>query len=485
MAESLKEKTAKGLLWGGLNSGIQQLLGVLFGIVLGRLLMPGDYGMIAMISIFSLIANELQNSGFKVALANLRQPTANDYNSVFWTNILIGAVLYALLFAVAPLIAAFYHEPRLMALARYAFLGFVFASFGTAQSAYLFKNLKAKQQAKAAMTAVLLSSTVGVVMAWKGFSYWALATQTNLYILTCTLLYWHYSDWRPSFAIDFGPAKRMFRFSCKLLASSIVTDINNSMLNILLGRFYTARDAGNYNQAYQWNYKASYLIQGMMAQVAQPVMVDVQDERQRQLRILRKMVRFASFVSFPLLFGFALVSKEFIVLAIGQKWLESARLLQILCLGGAFAPLSVVLYNVLLSKGKSTTYMWSNITLCAVQLTLMLVLYPHGIRPMVIAFTTVSVAWFLVWWACIRPLTGYRLLLLLKDVLPFALTAATVMTATWLLTSQLHSLWLLLIARVVIAALLYVGIMKIARVKILDECIGFLKKQHHNGNHHD
>lgn len=477
MADNLKEKTAKGLLWGGLNSGFGQLLGLLFGIVLGRLLSPEDYGMMAMIAIFSLVANELQNSGFKVALANLREPCPEDYNSVFWTNILIGAVLYVVLFALAPLFAAYYHEPRLTPLARYAFLGFVFASFGTAQSAYLFKNLRAKQQAKAAMTAVLLSSTVGVVMAYMGYSYWSLATQTNLYILTCTLLYWHYSDWRPTLKIDLGPARRMFRFSCKLLLSSVVTDVNSNLLNILLGRFYTVRDAGNYNQAYQWNYKASYLIQGMMAQVAQPVLVDVQDERERQLRVLRKMVRFAAFVAFPLLLGFSLVAREFIVLAIGEKWLESARLLQVLCVGGAFAPLSVVLFNVLLSKGKSTTYMWSNIVLCVVQVGVMTLLRPYGIRPMVVAFTAVGIVWFFVWWACVRRLVGYRLAMLLADVLPFGLVAAGVMALTGWATAGIGSLWLLLAARVAMAALLYVAVMKMARVEILDECLKFLMKK--------
>ena len=477
MADNLKEKTAKGLLWGGLNSGFGQLLGLLFGIVLGRLLSPEDYGMMAMIAIFSLVANELQNSGFKVALANLREPRPEDYNSVFWTNILIGVVLYVVLFALAPLIAAYYHEPRLTPLARYAFLGFVFASFGTAQSAYLFKNLRAKQQAKAAMTAVLLSSTVGVVMAYMGYSYWSLATQTNLYILTCTLLYWHYSDWRPTLKIDLGPARRMFRFSCKLLLSSVVTDVNSNLLNILLGRFYTVRDAGNYNQAYQWNYKASYLIQGMMAQVAQPVLVDVQDERERQLRVLRKMVRFAAFVAFPLLLGFSLVAREFIVLAIGEKWLESARLLQVLCVGGAFAPLSVVLFNVLLSKGKSTTYMWSNIVLCVVQVGVMTLLRPYGIRPMVVAFTAVGIVWFFVWWACVRRLVGYRLAMLLADVLPFGLVAAGVMALTGWATSGIGSLWLLLAVRVAMAALLYVAVMKVARVEILDECLKFLMKK--------
>lgn len=475
MSETLKHKTAKGLLWGGVNSGMQQLLGLVFGIALGRLLNPGDYGLVAMIAVFSLVANELQNSGFKVALANLREPRAEDYNSVFWTNVLIGAAVYVVLFACAPLIATYYHEPRLTALARYAFLGFVFASWGTAQSAYLFKNLRARQQAKAALTATVVAGAVGVAMAAMGYGYWSLATQTNVYILVCTLLYWHYSDWRPRLCVDFGPARRMFRFSCKLLVSSVVMDVNNNLLNILLGRFYTARDAGNYNQAWQWNYKASYLVQGMMAQVAQPVLVDVQDERERQLRVLRKMMRFAAFVAFPLLLGFALVAKEFIVLAIGAKWLESARLLQVLCVGGAFAPLSVVLYNLLLSKGRSNAYMWANIALCVCQLVLMTLLRPYGIRTMVVVFTAVGIVWFFVWWACVRRLIGYRIGMLLSDVLPFALAATAVMLFTGWATATVSPLWLLLVVRVALAAVLYVGIMWIARVQILKECLKFLK----------
>ncbi|MBR2881327.1 MAG: oligosaccharide flippase family protein, partial [Prevotella sp.] len=207
---SLKDKTAKGLFWGGLSNGVQQLLGLLFGIILGRLLSPTDYGMIAMIAVFSLIANELQNSGFRAALVNIKEPTHKDYNSVFWFNILMGGTLYAILFFCAPLIADYYNTPELTPLSRYAFLGFVFSSFCTAQTAFLHKNLKAKQMAKAGMTAVMVSSCVGVIMAWKGCSYWSLATQTNLYILINTLLMWHYSSWRPSFDFDFGPVRRMF-----------------------------------------------------------------------------------------------------------------------------------------------------------------------------------------------------------------------------------------------------------------------------------
>ena len=131
--ESLKEKTAKGLFWGGMNNGVQQLLGLVFGIILGRLLSPSDYGLIAMITIFSLIATALQNSGFSTALVNEKEPKDSDYNSVFWFNILMGGSIYLILFFSAPLIADYYHEPRLVALCRYAFIGLLFSCSGVAQ----------------------------------------------------------------------------------------------------------------------------------------------------------------------------------------------------------------------------------------------------------------------------------------------------------------------------------------------------------------
>ena len=166
--ETLKERTAKGLFWGGLNSLTQQVIGIIFAIILGRLLDNADFGMMAMIGVFSLIATTLQNSGFPTALANMKEPRDEDYNSVFWFNIIVGFSAYLVLFFCAPLIAAYYNEPRLIPLCRYAFLSILIASFGTAQNAYLFKNLKARQQAKASMTAVVVSSVTGAVCAFAG-----------------------------------------------------------------------------------------------------------------------------------------------------------------------------------------------------------------------------------------------------------------------------------------------------------------------------
>lgn len=472
--ENLKEKTAQGLLWGGMSNAFQQLIGLVFGIILGWLLEREDFGMIAMITIFSLIANELQSSGFKTGLINMKSPRHEDYNSVFWFNIVASCTIYVLLFMAAPLIAAYYHQPALTWLCRYVFLGFVFSSFGLAQSAYLTKNLQIKQIAQCGMTAVVLSSLTGAVMAWLGCGYWSLATQSLVYILTNTLLLWHFSPWRPTFHFDLEPVKRLFPFSVRILITAILSHVNVNVMNIMLGRHYTPQETGDYNQAYQWNSKLFLLVQNMLRQVDQPILVGMADERERQLHILRKMMRFTAFISFPLLFGLGLVSNEFIVLTIGQKWATSASLLPLLCISGAFMPICTLLSDMIITRGRSDIYMWVTLLLGVCEIALMWKLWPYGIRTMVAAFVAVNILWVGVWFFFVNRLTGYRLLSFLKDIVPFALAALCVMTLTSVATNSISSLWLLLLSRVVMAATLYYVVMRVARVQILAECQQFV-----------
>ena len=475
MAESLKEKTAKGLFWGAMNNGAMQVIGLVFGIMLGRLLSKADFGMMAMINIFPLIAIALQSSGFASAIGNLKQPTANDYNSVFWFNIIVGSSLYVILFFCAPFIADFYHDERLVSLCRLAFVNILFSSLGTAQAAFLFKNMMVKQQAKASITAVLVSSTVGALMAWQGFAYWSLATQGVVYVGLNTLLVWHYSSWRPSLKIDFGPVKRMFPFSFKIAATTIATKINDNVMNILLGRFYTNAITGSYNQAYQWNSKCYLLLQGMLNPVIQPVLVDLSGDRERQLKAFRKMVRFIAFLSFPLLFGLSLVSDEFIVITLTEKWRSSAELLRVLCIGGSVMPLYTLFSNVVISKGKSGIYFGCTVSLSVIQIILMLLLYPYGIHVMVYAYVALTVVWMFIWYGLACRFIAYKPWDFIRDLFPFLLAALAVMSVTYLATKPIGNLYLLLLARVLMAAALYYLVMRAARVKILDECIGFLK----------
>lgn len=476
MAETLKEQTAKGLLWGGISNGVQQLLNLFFGIFLARLLTPADYGMVGMLTIFSLIAGTIQESGFTAALANKKNIKHEDYNAVFWFSSLTGLFLYTLLFCGAPLIARFFHTPELITLARYSFLGFLISSTGVAHSAWLFRSLRVKQRAMASVFGLLLSGTVGITLAWAGFAYWGIATQSLVYVATTTGCYWYFSAWRPSLHIDFSPLKEMITFSSKLLVTNLFIHLNNNLFSILLGRYYSEREVGFYNQANKWNYMGYSVVNGMVSGVAQPVLAQVSDDRKRQLRVFRRMMRFTCFIAFPAMLGLSLIAPELITITITDKWAESARILQILCVSGAFIPVINLCSYLLISKGKSDIYMWNTIILAVIQLGVATVLYPYGIRWMIICYAAINILWLPVWHHFVRREIGYRFLHLLKDVLPYLFIAAGVMAISYWCTAECTHIYVRFACKIFLAASLYLLVMWIGGSVTFKESIQYLRK---------
>ncbi|MBQ2535533.1 MAG: oligosaccharide flippase family protein, partial [Bacteroidaceae bacterium] len=202
MPTDLKTKTAQGFFWGALNNGAMQVLNAVFGIVLARKLDQADYGLIGMLTIFTLIANSLQDSGFVTALTNKRNATHHDYNAVFWFNISVSLFLYLLFFCCAPLIADFFHEPILTPLSRYFFISFFIASFSIVPRAILFRQMKQRELAIMAIVSLLVSGTVGIVMAYNGMAFWGLATQTITFNLMVSIISWIFSGWKPRYPLS-------------------------------------------------------------------------------------------------------------------------------------------------------------------------------------------------------------------------------------------------------------------------------------------
>ena len=476
--QSLKDKTAKGLFWGGLSNGIQQLLNLFFGIFLARLLTPADYGMVGMLTIFSLIATTLQESGFTAALANKKGIKHEDYNAVFWFSISTSLCIYTLLFFCAPLIARFFNQPELTSLARYSFISFVISSTGVAQNAYMFRNLMVKQKAQSVIIGLLVSGTIGVTLAYHGYSYWGIATQSLTYVTTVMICYWFFSPWRPTFHFNLKPLRGMISFSSKMLATNIFNHLNNNIFSIILGKFYSEKEVGFFNQANKWNYMGHSLVSGMINGVAHPVLAQVADDKERQLRVFRKMMRFTAFVSFPAMFGLSFIAPELITIAITDKWMESAQILQLLCISGAFIPITSLCSNLIISKGKSNIYMWNTIALGLLQLLVMCTIYPHGIQTMIITYISINIAWLLVWhyfaWCEIR----YRFIHLMMDIIPFLLIAGGVMVVTYFLTLKISNIHLLFISKIIIATLLYILIMWMSGAKTFKESIQYLNNKH-------
>lgn len=473
----LKSKTAKGLLWGGIGNGAMQLLNLFFGIFLSRLLSPADYGTVGALTIFSATAGIFAESGFTLAIVNKKTISDDDYNAVFWFNLVAGLAFYLLLFALAPAIAAFYRMPEMIPLARFLFLGFFFGSTAAAPTAYFFRNLKVKERSQIQIIAIFVSGTVGVICAACGWGYWGIAMQTVLYSGVNALCIWIRSPWHPTLSFKMPALLSMLPFSSKQLFTSLFTHINNNFFSVLLGRFYGMRETGYYTQGSKWTTMGYSTIFGMINSVGQPVFRETIDDPERLQRVFYKMLRFTAFVSFPAMFGLGIIAEELIVLTITAKWLPCVPVMQILCVWGAFMPIATLYSNLFNSLGRPNIYMWNTIALGLLQLVSVLISYRWGLQAMLVVYTSINVLWLFVWHHFGNQYAGLRLWKVLTDIAPYLLISLLVMALTTWMTRPISSPLLSLIAKIVIAASLYTLLMWRLNSVVFRETIQYLFKR--------
>ena len=475
--DNLKERTAKGIAWGAINNGATQVLNLIFGIILARKLSEADYGIVALITIFTTLAGCIQAAGFSQALANLKPPTQRDYNAVAWFNIFAGFSLYIILFLCVPLIAWFFDQPALTDVSRVAFLTIPISAIGIVPNAKLWIELRNREQAIASIIALIISGCCGVWLAWNRYGYWSLAWQQVVYIVVATIIKYYFTRWRPTLPVDFNPIRQMFGFSSKLLLTNILTVISQQVQTFIFGKMLHINTVGQFSQANKWNTMGHSFISNTMAQVAQPVLSNADNEEGRQQRVFRKMLRFTSLVCFPLMFGLALVAHEFIIVTIGAKWEPSVILLQILCIGGAFIPLQTLYQNLIISRKRSDIYLRLVALQIVLQIILTLSFAKLGIVAMVAAFSALNLLFTACWHFALQRILPLSMFDVLKDTIPFTLIAAVVMVATHYATLSITNLWLLLLIRIMMAAALYLVAMRLLNVAILKECLQFIRKK--------
>jgi O-antigen/teichoic acid export membrane protein len=269
----------------------------------------------------------------------------------------------------------------------------------------------------------------------------------------------------------------MFGFSSKLLLTNIVNSLSSNAFGLLLGKYYGDYQAGIYGAARKWTDMSSNTINGMLTGVAQPVLSRVVDEDERYRRTFRKMLRFVSFVSFPCLLGMGLIAREFLLLVVGEKWIESATLLSMLSLYGAIFPLLTLYSQLAISRGRSNINMWSTLCLSMLILVGLVALHRYGLYVMVVYFISVNVLWLFVWQCIAWHLIRLSFWDALRDVVPFFVIALGVMAFTWWATRSIDSLWLLLLCRVVLAAFLYIIIMYASGARIMRESMVYILRR--------
>lgn len=472
---SLKEKTAKGLFWGGISNFVQQVIGMAFGIAIARILSPDDYGLVAMLAIFTAIANTVMDSGFTTALINKKTIEHRDYNAVFWFNVFAAVGMYIILFFAAPLIAHFYKQPILTNLSRVLFLSFIIAAVGIAHNAYLLKKIMAKQRGIIDMAAVFCAGIVGLILALNGFAFWGLVVQQLTQISAAVLLRWYYSPWRPTLEFDFTPLKEMFGFGVKIFITNILAQITGNLFPVVLGRHYGRTITGYYSQGSRWAVLGSSVVIGTFNNVAQPVLVEAKDNGERQLKVFRKMLRFGAFLTFPSLLGLAFVSKEFIWITLGEKWVDSIFFMQLFCLWGINGYLLSLYSFLLLSHDKSDIYLALTVLLFCLQLLCLLFCYRYDIRQLLVFYVGIYCVSTWIWHYFANRLIGIRIRNVVRDLFPYVGATLVAMGMAWLISRGMSNVYLAFATKIIVVAVIYVALLRMTGSILLKETIFFLR----------
>lgn len=471
---NLKTKTASGLFWGAMNNGLQQLVGAVVGLVLLSRLTPGDYGITAMLAIFTAIAATLQEGGFKAALINRGEIRAEDHNAVFWFSTALSCAIYLVLFACAGAIARFYNQPELVRVSRVLFLSFVFVSVSISSDALLLRKMMIRQRAAMDIAGAVVAGIVAILMAVRGCGYWALVAHSVVQSAVTSLLKLVFSPWKPSLKINLRPVWEMFPFGFKLVISSFVTQVHTNIFSVILGRAYTKAEVGFYSQGSKWASMANQVFCGMLTSVEQPVLSSASEEPQRRTAILRKLTRFMAYVACPSMLALALVAPEFINI-INPEFSQSVPILRIYCLY-YLATLAHTMFNqAAMSYGRSGRYLVFTLCNAALQIAAALFTYRYGLIAMAASLTAVNYIAVSIWYCLLHKAIGANYGQLMADILPFFLLAALCTAAAHFALLRLHGDLLRLVLQLAVTGGLYIALT--CRTQTFRDVLTYIKKR--------
>ena len=388
--DSLKQKTTKGLFWSSVERFSNQGMSFFFSVILARLLSPSDYGIIAMVTIFFAVAQSFVDSGFSNALVRKTDRREEDLSTCFYFNIGVGIVAYIVLFLIAPLVASFYNQPILSPIIRITGLGVVLNSLCVVQQALFTIKIDFKSQAKVTLSATIISGIVGVILAYQGYGVWALVWQGVVMTSARMALLWLMSKWRPTTGFSKSSFNYLFGYGSKLLASGLLDTIYNNIYPIVIGKFYTPAQLGNYSRALSFAQLPSSNITSILQRVTFPVLSTIQDDIPRLQANYRRLLKLSAFIIFPLMTGLAAVAFPLIRVVLTPKWEGCSLYLQIICFALMWYPIHAINLNLLQVKGRSDLFLRLEIIKKIVGVCIMCITIPLGITAMCIGMVVSS-----------------------------------------------------------------------------------------------
>ena len=416
MADALRDKSLTAFVWVMADKLGGSTANFLVTLVLARLLMPADFGLVAMVMVFFEISSSFIQSGFGFALVREKTISEADKSTAFIFNLATALFLYVALFVSAPAIAAFFGQDALTAIVRVMGLNLIVGSFSIVQHAVLTQKIDFKTLTKVRLAAVLVSGLCAIAMAFNGFGVWSLVARIGVMELMNTLFLWVLNPWKPSLQFNGQSFRKLFGFGSKILAEALIDKTFRHMLQILIGKFYTAATLGFFTQANTFcNMAAGNFLQTIQ-KVTYPVLAKLQEDLYKLKEGYRKIISMSSFVIIPVMTLMGILAEPLLVTLVGENWQASAPFLQLLCIGGAVWHLNSINLDVLLVLGRVDLSLRLEIIKKAITAVAVIIGMQFGIYGLVTGqVAAVYMAVFINTWYTER-LLGYALAEQIKDV---------------------------------------------------------------------
>lgn len=379
MPESLKKKTVKGVAWTSLDQVATLGFSFVIGVILARLLSPSDYGLLAMIAIFNAIAFAFINSGFGNALIRKPDLTEDDNSTAFYFNVVAGVVMTGVIWLIAPLAATFYDKPILTQLLRVEGFLLIISSLTIVQNTQLSRALNFKAKMIINITSQVIAGVVAIYAAYHGFGVWSLVIQHFANSIIRLILLWIISPWRPRGKWNKASFRYLWGFGSKMLASGLLDTIYTNIYPIVIGKFYSASDLGQYKRARDFASIPSAGLTGVIQQVTFPVLSQIQEDVARLSRNYRRMLRFTVFLVFPMMIGMAVLAHPLVISLVTDKWAQCVPYLQVLCLSFLWYPVHAINLTLLQVKGRSDLFLRLEIIKKVIITIAIIISVPYGI----------------------------------------------------------------------------------------------------------
>ncbi len=428
---SLKNKVIGGLAWKFAERFSNQLVSFVVSVLLARLLTPNEYGLIALMNVFILIANVLVVGGLNTSLIQKKNADDLDFSTVFYCTLILSIIVYALIFIMAPFMAKYYSMPELTLLMRIFSLSLFILSYHSIQNAYVSRHMMFKCNFYATFVGALISGIVGIIMAYAGYGVWALVVQCLLSNILNAVVLSVIVDWRPKLMFSWNRAKDLIGYGSKILGSSLVNTIYKEIRQLLIGLYYAPVDLALYNRGSQLPNIVTTNLDNSLRSVLFPAMANCNDDIGKVKQMLRKSIMNTSYITYFVLTLMAVASEPLIRVLLTDKWIGCVPYMQILCVSYMLMTVSITNIQALKAIGKSGEVLKLELFKKPIFLIVVLASLPFGVK--VIAYTSIINALYALW-ANMGPTAkylSYSRKEQMRDLIPGFILAGVMALITW------------------------------------------------------